>query len=417
MRKDQLIKFKTREYRLLKTILKLLPIYTTVFIGFVGYSLMIAVFTPMFMHPSEGAFLQHMPLGTRTLWLGILLCLYPLFQFFGSPIIGALSDRFGRKSLLLGSVALCALSYIIIAWSLWHLHLIVLAIALAICGLCEGNIALAQSAITDISTPNNRVQLFGYIYFACSLAYVIGPLIGAGLVSWLHNPAWPFAFVALMLVLLWFSLAYGFNSPQKKTNTPISQAFLNLFDVFTHSHLRQRYWFNFLVYLGVFGFFRCYPMYLVSHFHMSMVKESLFIAYVAIPMLIGNAFLNAWLIKRLGVTGALVTALIVSAISMACIVVPFFPESLLYLTLFLATLGIALILPCIASLLSMQTNSNNAGAVMGNNQGLSVAAEATTSLLGAYAASLFVPMPLLVMAGCLMVAWAWLYRLHRSAVK
>src|SRR5262252_8520738 len=74
----------------------LLPLYGVVFVGFVGYSLMIAVFTPMMLRGSA-MLAGDTPLSQRTIALGLLLSMYPLGQFFGSPIMGAFSDRFGRK--------------------------------------------------------------------------------------------------------------------------------------------------------------------------------------------------------------------------------------------------------------------------------------------------------------------------------
>ena len=75
----------------------LLPLYAVVFAGFVGYSLMITVFTPMIMSNHDLLLRADEPMSRRVILLGILLCLYPLGQFAGSPVLGALSDRFGRK--------------------------------------------------------------------------------------------------------------------------------------------------------------------------------------------------------------------------------------------------------------------------------------------------------------------------------
>jgi MFS family permease len=72
-----------------------------VFAGFVGYSLMITVFTPMIMSNHNFLLPPDEPMSRRVIVLGFLLCLYPLGQFVGSPVLGALSDRFGRKPVLM----------------------------------------------------------------------------------------------------------------------------------------------------------------------------------------------------------------------------------------------------------------------------------------------------------------------------
>ena len=72
-----------------------------IFAGFVGYSLMITVFTPMLLRSDSPMIAADDPMSKRTILLGFLLCLYPLGQFLGSPVLGSLSDRFDRKPVLL----------------------------------------------------------------------------------------------------------------------------------------------------------------------------------------------------------------------------------------------------------------------------------------------------------------------------
>jgi hypothetical protein len=68
---------------------RLAPLYVVVFIGFVGYSLMITVFTPMLLRNDRALLPADSSLSIRTIVLGFLLCLYPLGQFVGSPILGS----------------------------------------------------------------------------------------------------------------------------------------------------------------------------------------------------------------------------------------------------------------------------------------------------------------------------------------
>jgi hypothetical protein len=82
-----------------------LPLYFAVFIGFVGYSLMTTVFTPLLLGDGGGLVPASSSTSARTLVLGGLLALYPLAQFFGAPVLGSLSDRFGRRPVLLASLA------------------------------------------------------------------------------------------------------------------------------------------------------------------------------------------------------------------------------------------------------------------------------------------------------------------------
>jgi DHA1 family tetracycline resistance protein-like MFS transporter len=111
----------------------LLPLYAVVFAGFVGYSLMITVFTPMIMSNHDLLLRADEPMSRRVILLGALLCLYPLGQFAGSPVLGALSDRFGRKPILMISLCFTTGCYALIgaALSLRSLALLALASLLA----------------------------------------------------------------------------------------------------------------------------------------------------------------------------------------------------------------------------------------------------------------------------------------------
>ncbi len=89
----------------------LLPLYVVIFFGFVGYSLMITIFTPMFLKPDSAMLSPDATTSYRTIVLGIILGLYPAGQFIGSPVLGALSDRYGRRPVLLISLAVTTACY------------------------------------------------------------------------------------------------------------------------------------------------------------------------------------------------------------------------------------------------------------------------------------------------------------------
>ena len=150
----------------------LMPLYVVVFIGFVGYSLMITVFTPMLLRADTMMLAPGSTMPHRTLVPGVLLCLYPAGQFVGSPILGSLSDRFGHRPVLLASLAATTLFYAGVRASISSHSLRLLGLATLLAGLAEGNIVTAQGAITDIVPAEQRNRYFGYIYLSASLAYV-----------------------------------------------------------------------------------------------------------------------------------------------------------------------------------------------------------------------------------------------------
>jgi DHA1 family tetracycline resistance protein-like MFS transporter len=118
--------------------------------------------------------------------LGIMLALYSAMQFLFSPILGVLSDRYGRRPVLLISLGGAAIDYVVMAFApeLW-----MLVVGRAIAGLTSANMAVATAYITDISTEDERAKRFGYFHAMFGLGFIIGPVLG-GLLGdiWVRAP-------------------------------------------------------------------------------------------------------------------------------------------------------------------------------------------------------------------------------------
>jgi predicted MFS family arabinose efflux permease len=388
---------------------RLLPLYAVIFVGFAGYSLMITVFTPMLLHSGSPLLPADYPMHKRTIALGILLCLYPLGQFLGSPILGGLSDRFGRKPVLLISLAVTTVCYALIAFSLSIASLSLLVIALMLAGLAESNIVAAQGAIADLCPPAVRNRFFGYIYMSVSSAYIIGPLVGGkladpGILPW-FNDATPFWAVFFLLAITAGAIAIFFRETHSPGHSQVSftKAFAGLADVFTNPRLRALYWLNFLFYLAIFGFFRCYPMYLVDQFHLGVSRVSEFIAWVGVPIVLANLWLTSFLSARFAIKTIAVWSGLLTGVFMWMVVLP--PQkNALWITLFLTSAALALSLPSCATLLSTAASQDDQGRVMGNNQALQVGAEALSGVVGGILAAITVKLSLMVLAAIAILA-------------
>lgn len=136
---------------------------------------------------------------------GVFLALYAFMQFIFSPILGALSDRFGRRPILLISLAGAAVDYLIMAFAP---NLIILYIGRIISGITGANMAVATAYIADISEEEIRAKRYGFMHACFGLGFVAGPLIGGVLGSIdLHYPfLMAAAFNGLNFVLGYFVL-------------------------------------------------------------------------------------------------------------------------------------------------------------------------------------------------------------------
>ncbi len=396
----------------------LLPLYTVVFVGFLGYSLMIATFTPMILRNDNGMLPQSSSLAQRSLALGILLALYPLGQFLGSPVLGALSDRYGRRPILIGSLCAATLLYAGIAASLEIQSLPLLMVASFLAGLGESNIVIAQGAIADTAAREERNRLFGYVYLSASLAYVVGPLGGGkladhSLVGW-FSYATPYWAVTILLCGVLLAIVARFPETHGPTGSAGRwiDAFTNLARIVTDRRLRPLYLINFTLYLSIFGFFRVYPMYLVDRFHLGVGSVSEYVAYVAVPIVIANVWLVGALSRRARPRTMVLFSALAMGVLMALIVVPNSRVSL-WFTLGPTALALAICLPSCAAMLSLAAEDREQGRAMGNNQSMQVGAESVSGFAGGVLAAIAIKLPLLICAGAALLGSSTLAQLRR----
>ncbi|MGB0066442.1 MAG: MFS transporter [Isosphaeraceae bacterium] len=142
--------------------------------------------------------------GFREWQIGLLFSAYPLCQLIAGPILGRMSDRYGRRPILIFSQAGTALSFLILGLSR---NFTVMLLARMLDGASGGNILVAQAYVADVTTPENRSRGMGLIGMAFGLGFVLGPLLGGVLVSLPIAEDWrlrlPFLAAAGFSTLAW----------------------------------------------------------------------------------------------------------------------------------------------------------------------------------------------------------------------
>ncbi len=144
-------------------------IFLTVFIDLLGFGILIPIL-PSFAKKE---------LGVDEAAIGIAIAIYSFVQFLFNPLFGKLSDKHGRKPVIVFSLLLNAIGYIIFAYT--HSYLMLL-LSRTIAGIGGSSIGVAQAYIADVTTKENRSKGMGLIGSAFGLGFVFGPLIG-GLLS------------------------------------------------------------------------------------------------------------------------------------------------------------------------------------------------------------------------------------------
>ena len=145
----------------------LLPIFLIVFVDILGFTMII----PLLPFYAQA-------LGASDIAIGLLFSSYAFCQLVAGPILGKLSDQYGRKPLLIFSQIGTLLGFILLAWShsLWLIF-----VSRIIDGITAGNLSLAQAYIADVTVPEKRAQSFGVIGIAFGVGFTIGPGISGEL--------------------------------------------------------------------------------------------------------------------------------------------------------------------------------------------------------------------------------------------
>src|SRR5215831_227681 len=174
----------------------LLVIFITVFIDLIGFGIVI----PVLPFYAEGT-----KFGATPSQVGLLFASYSVMQLVFAPVLGRLSDKYGRRPVLLASLLGTALGFLILgfATTVWMLF-----VGRIIDGISGGNISTAQAYIADVTTKEDRAKGMGLIGAAFGLGFVFGPAIGGVLSRWGINV--PFLFAGSLAlgnaVLLYFVL-------------------------------------------------------------------------------------------------------------------------------------------------------------------------------------------------------------------
>lgn len=150
-------------------------IFITMTIDVIGFGLIIPVM------PKLIASLKHVTIGEASKWGGYLITTYALMQFLFSPLLGNLSDRYGRRPVILASLLGFCIDYLILAFA--HNYAL-LFVGRVLSGITGASFTAATAYIADVSTAENRAKNFGLIGAAFGLGFIIGPALGGLLSVW-----------------------------------------------------------------------------------------------------------------------------------------------------------------------------------------------------------------------------------------
>lgn len=369
-------------------------ILLTTFLGFLGISIPYLIFPALFINPEVSFLPKDWDASLRAIWLGVTLAAYPFGQFIGAPILGALSDDYGRKRLLFLSLLIAAFFQFATGFALAWSNLTLVIIGRFATGLMEGNIAISRAIVSDLKTISKH-ESFGKLNAASSGAYLFGPLIGGLLTDpqfiegTTHST--PFYLIGIMLFVVAFFAYTMLNEdrhPQSHDTKILFEHFLgrlNFFKkirrLFENQQLKLLMIVSTLFTLAIDIFYEFGPVHLTAIW---MTRPSQLIIYNAIlclTLVIGNGWLASYVSKHyctkratLFSMGALALFLLIFAYSTS----PYLSALLMGLCGLMIGVGVTLITVKISDSAPVKIQ----GEVMGVQASLRVLGDAIICILG-----------------------------------
>lgn len=398
--------------------MRLLPLLLTVFIDSLGFGLVMPLLAPLLMDASSSFLAESVSLEARGWIFSFLIASYCIGQFFGSPVLGAISDRLGRKKILLSTVVLAFLGYVLGAISIGLFSLVGLFIARLMAGVAAGNYAIAQSYVADETDGKSKAKNFGLLGMAWGTGFIIGPYVGGrcvdssvcSLFSW-QTPFLIAALLCLMNAVLVIFYMKDSSFVPKMRKISLTAGFVDVKKAFAHPRLRTLFQVMFIFCFG-WGFFTEFcPIFLIQKLAFEVGNIANFFALVGLCVAVSQGILIRPVLKYFSAQGILAVALLLFSLLLFGTSFVKTPSQLFIILPFLAFVE-SLIFPSAASLISNLTPKENQGEILGIYNSVQWAGIGITPLFSGSFITKFPHLPLTVSSfsmflGFSVFVWFW----------
>lgn len=347
----------------------LFVLFITIFIDMLGFGIIIPIL-PIFSKE----------LGAQDYQVGLIAMIYPIMNFLFAPLWGTLSDRYGRRPIMLVSILITSLAYFVFSQSnvLW-----ILFTSRMLSGIGSANISVAQAYISDVTSPEERTKSLGFLGAAFGIGFIMGPPLG----GWLKSISSPgtvdwVGYVACAMCIVNVAMAF-FSLPESLKEKKLHVRFN--FKVVTSimAELRkpmvsQLLWINF-IFIAAFMLMQISCSLMWKEITELNEKEIGYVfAFIGVATAIVQGMLVGRMVKAFGEKKMLTYGVVLMAVGLAVLPVTgkvlFFPFQ--YVGLALIALANGCLTPSITSLLSKFAKPTEVGQVLGVNQSFGSVARA-----------------------------------------
>jgi MFS transporter, DHA1 family, tetracycline resistance protein len=368
-------------------------LFATVFVDMIGYGIVVPLL-PFYAGPY----------ATGAVLVGLLGSLYAAMQFISGPFLGGLSDRYGRRPVLLTCLLGTSLAYLLLGLA-QTLAYLVFAVVLA--GAASGTLATAQAYIADSTAREDRARGLGMIGAAFGLGLMAGPAIG-GILS-LHSLSTPALFASAMALA---NCVFGYltlpesHAPHLRKKVPLLRLdpISQLARILQMRHVRALLAAVLLLNLALAGLVNNFPLFSLARFGWGTTSNAFFFAFVGLCAVVTQGVLIGRLQPRLGESRLILGGLVLASLNLLLVaLVPY--GVLLYPIVGLLALGMGLAIPSLTATISNRTPAETQGRLMGGLQAiLSLAMILGPALAGLAFDHLGIPAPYLIGGSLIVLA-------------
>lgn len=391
-----------------KNVLPLL--FITLLLDVIGIGMLIPIIPSLFTDPTSSSFmLANYSVNARYIIAGLVTSLFGVMQFLVAPLLGDLSDTYGRKKLLTLGVGVLALAQILFATGIAIGSLALLLVSRIVAGIAGANFSIAQASIADVTLPENRARNFGLIGAAFGLGFILGPLLSGWIVGLTHIPALPFLFAGILgicnLIFVTLMLPETHLVRTQKSRPSLFKAFHNIKKAYLDKDARPLYLASFFQMLG-FAFFTSFvSIFLVVRFAFTVASSGTYFAVIGGWMVFSQIFVVRIISKKYTERTILLTGLPVLAL--VIILHPFiYNQVIVYAIIPLIAMSVGLINTTLPALISKGVGKESQGAALGINGSLQALSQGLAPLLAGGLAGIFgIASVFLVGGGFVIISW------------
>src|SRR3989344_4516545 len=319
-------------------------------------------------------------LGGNAFTVGIIIGIYSLFQFFFSPILGRLSDKYGRRPVLLFSTMINVLAYSVIFLS----HSIpMLIVGRILGGIGTANLSVVQAYVADTSQAHERTKRMALIGSIFSLGFIFGPFVG-GLAAAKININAPFLITAIFSLLNVVLIALVLPESNKTKQAHIKIEILNIKAIKEVLRPKNMSFLIFVFFLANFSLALLIGiMPLFSHQKFGWNEEHIgyFFMAIGVASFITQAFILRWLLKKWHEIWLIKAGMIIFGIANIGTGIAL-NEPFLILSGALSAVGFSLVSANLQALISLESRPEQQGTVMGVAQSFAAFARVLGPIIG-----------------------------------